>query len=70
MASRLLDAGADPSAVDVLRITPLMAAASCVNRARALEVIGTSFNICILTADLDIFSYVHFLTSGFVHFAL
>ncbi|VDN43938.1 unnamed protein product [Gongylonema pulchrum] len=39
----LLDSGADPSALDALNITPLMAAASCEIPDRALNVIGKVF---------------------------
>ncbi|MCP9263408.1 hypothetical protein DINM_006210 [Dirofilaria immitis] len=40
VASMLLIAGADSSALDMLHITPLMAAASCNDSARSLEIIS------------------------------
>lgn len=40
VVSTLLIAGADPSAIDVFHITPLMAAACCRDPGLALEIIG------------------------------
>lgn len=51
VASTLLIAGADPSALDVFHITPLMAAASCSNPAHALEIIGQSLLTIIFSVN-------------------
>ncbi|EFO20169.2 hypothetical protein LOAG_08321 [Loa loa] len=54
VASTLLIAGADPSALDVFHITPLMAAASCSDPAHALEIIGLLIEQSALLEAIDI----------------
>uniref|UniRef100_A0A915Q4H6 Uncharacterized protein n=1 Tax=Setaria digitata TaxID=48799 RepID=A0A915Q4H6_9BILA len=55
VVTTLIIAGADPSALDVLHITPLMAAASCNDSGRALEIIGLLIeqNALLGVRDLD-----------------
>ncbi|KAL3989492.1 Ankyrin repeats (3 copies) family protein [Acanthocheilonema viteae] len=54
VASTLLIAGADPSALDVFHITPLMAAASCNDPSHALEIIGLLIEQNALLEAVDI----------------
>uniref|UniRef100_A0A8R1XRX1 ANK_REP_REGION domain-containing protein n=1 Tax=Onchocerca volvulus TaxID=6282 RepID=A0A8R1XRX1_ONCVO len=54
VVSALLTAGADPSAVDMFGMTPLMAAASCKDSVRALEIISLLIDQAVSLEGIDI----------------
>lgn len=66
VASTLLIAGADPSALDVFHITPLMAAASCNDASHTLEIIGRNLFTIIFSINSSWIFRVILVTNNLV----